>query len=473
MSLESLQYVLREVIPALLDTYRSIDMRGILARSNIESKWRSIVLKIRLTKDSTTKLKEIHNTKEKKLGTIRRDKFKIVFENREIGCLNDILHELQKGVITLDGHQTELIGIDFQNIFHKEMVNSSLYVAANEECGYLHKMVFTSMPENPEQFTRRTLRISEEDQGIGFSQLHSWLDANPNSLINPNNVLLIFPIYCKRLNLLPDERGKFLAKYNVHKSLQANCIAKAIVFQKEQIVERLEFQLVNQNPSLSDGDTVTITLPITQISEENYVTIAIYHKTLNILLTEDTVYSSTDILQVKGISLLRGFNQFRAGRNFAEYIFSSDNKKQEVSTTWLLSLLGFATIELGGYHHEDEKIYDDDRYAADILACNVDRQIFLAVDCTKTVPHDNKVDKIRNAAEEINKRIGENIFIPVIFSTVDCKSSIPRATNVGVVIIDQGNIQYFSQMFSQTQMDKAKQFFFKLIRERQRVAEDL
>ena len=447
-------------------------MRGILAKSDIESKWRSIVLKIRLTKDSTTKLKEIHNTKEKKLGMIKRDKFKVVFETREIGCLSDILHELQKGVITLDGHQTELVGIDFQNIFDKEVVNSSSYVAANEECGYLHKMVFTSMPENPEQFTRQTLRISEEDQGIGFSQLHSWLDVNTDSLINPNNVLVIFPIYCKRLNLLPDERGKFLAKYNVHESLRANCVAKAAVLQKEQIVERLEFPLVDQNPSHYDGDTVTITLPIIQISEESYVTIAMYHKSLNILLTEETLPGNV-ILQVKGISLLHGFNQFKASRNFAEYVCSSDDDQQVVSTTWLLSLLDFATLELGGYVHEDEKIYDDDRYAADILAYNADRQMFLVVDCTKTVPFDNKIDKIRNAAEEINKRIGENIFIPVIFSTVYCESSVSRATNVGVVIIDRRDIQYFSQMFSQAQIDKAKQIFFNLIRERQRVAEDL
>src|SRR5215831_1770968 len=188
----SLPHNLKELIEALMDTYRSIDIRAILARTKAKAEWHSIVVKIRLTKDSTTKLKEYHDSKEKKLGTIRHDKFKLVLESREISCLNNILSELQNGVITLDGDQTKLIGNDFRHIFDKQIVNSSSYVSANEECGYLHKMAFTSMPQNPESFTRQTLGISEEDQGIVFSEIHSWLDANPDSLTNLNNVLLIF-----------------------------------------------------------------------------------------------------------------------------------------------------------------------------------------------------------------------------------------------------------------------------------------
>jgi hypothetical protein len=86
---------------------------------------------------------------------------------------------------------------------------------------------------------------------------------------------------------------------------------------------------------------------------------------------------------------LSAFKQFRAGQNFAKYILGNDDGKQVVSTTWLLSLLDFASIELGGFDHNDEKPYYDDRFAADIIACSVDRQIFLAVDCNCNVKEAN------------------------------------------------------------------------------------
>jgi hypothetical protein len=152
---KSLPHNLKEPIQALIDTYRSIDIHAILARSKAEAEWQSIIVKIRLTKDSTTKLKENHDSKEKKLGMIRRDKFKLVLETREISCLNNILSELQNGVVTLDGDQTNLIGNDFRDIFDKQIINSSLYVDPGEKCGYLHKMTSSRRGTHRKKYARR------------------------------------------------------------------------------------------------------------------------------------------------------------------------------------------------------------------------------------------------------------------------------------------------------------------------------
>ena len=56
---------LKDLIPVLRDTYRSIDIRAVLAKSKAESIWYSVVLKIRLTKDSRTELKQRQETKQR------------------------------------------------------------------------------------------------------------------------------------------------------------------------------------------------------------------------------------------------------------------------------------------------------------------------------------------------------------------------------------------------------------------------
>ncbi|MDP9289833.1 MAG: hypothetical protein M3P08_16770 [Thermoproteota archaeon] len=186
---------IKDLIPVLADSYRSIDIRAVLAKSKAESVWYSIVLKVLLTKDSKTELKQSQEIKQSKLGPITSEKFKVVFQNTDVQYLDAILSEIKNGWVILNGVRTKLAGADFQEIFQKEIGNDQLYTTSGQRCGYIHKMVFTTMPENPESFTRHILQVTEEEQGTRLSEIHSWLDATPDSLRNPNNVLLIFPVY--------------------------------------------------------------------------------------------------------------------------------------------------------------------------------------------------------------------------------------------------------------------------------------
>jgi hypothetical protein len=141
----------------IIYTYRSIDIRAVLAKSKAESIWYSVVLKVRLTKDSRTELKQTQETKQSKLGTLKREKFRVVFENKDVQQLEFVLSEIKNGCVTLNGDRTKLVGADFQNIFQKDIVNDQLYTTTNQRSGNTHKMVFTAMPES---FTRNILQVS-------------------------------------------------------------------------------------------------------------------------------------------------------------------------------------------------------------------------------------------------------------------------------------------------------------------------
>lgn len=463
---------LKDLIPVLRDTYRSIDIRAVLAKSKAESIWYSVVLKVLLTKDSRTELKQTQETKQSKLGTIKREKFRVVFENKDVQQLESVLSEIKNGCLTLNGDRTKLVGADFQNIFQKDIVNDQLYTTPDQRSGNTHKMVFTAMPENPESFTRNILQVTEEEQGIKFSEIYSWLDATPASLVNPNNVLLIFPIYCKRLTLTSDEKGKFLTKYSIHRLLLSECLVKVKIFRNENIVERPEFQMKEYIQSPYE-DMATIRLPMTQtMLPIDYLELEVVHKSLEgIGLSCDTVYGSeisdkserSRKVEKTKFPLFSAFNHFRAGKNFADYILSYDNKKQEVSTTWLLALLDFVPVRLGAVDKNDEKMCHEDRYAADIIAYTTNNEISsLVVDCTTSVPPNDAIDKIRNTANQINLKIGIT-FVPTIFSSVECTSSIQHSRNSGVTIIDRNDIEELLKLISQYQIDLAKKHLLNLL----------
>jgi hypothetical protein len=108
---------LNEIIPLLKDSYRGIDVRGVLAKSRSEDRWYYVFLKIRLTKDDPTILQEIYHKKHEQLGSINHDDFKVVFDSRDIQQIETFLNEIQNGPIILNGIVAWPIGTESQNIF--------------------------------------------------------------------------------------------------------------------------------------------------------------------------------------------------------------------------------------------------------------------------------------------------------------------------------------------------------------------
>jgi hypothetical protein len=283
------------------------------------------VLKVLLTKDSKTELKQSQEIKQSKLGPITSEKFKVVFQNTDVQYLDAILSEIKNGWVILNGVRTKLAGADFQEIFQKEIGNDQLYTTSGQRCGYIHKMVFTTMPENPESFTRHILQVTEEEQGTRLSEIHSWLDATPDSLRNPNNVLLIFPVYCKRLAVPSDEKEKFLAKYSIHRSLLSGCLAIVKILRDGNMVERREFQLQEHIQSSSE-DMTKIALPmISAMLPNDHLEVEVVHKSLEVLgLSYDT---GSEILESPSVDerkfpLPQAFTHFGAGKNLRDYMLS-------------------------------------------------------------------------------------------------------------------------------------------------------
>jgi hypothetical protein len=84
------------------------------------------------------------------------------------------------------------------------------------------------------------------------------------------------------------------------------------------------------------------------------------------------------------------------------------------------------------------------------------------VDCTTSVPPNDAIDKIRNTANQINLKIGST-FIPTIFSSVDCTSSVQHSKDTGVIIIDRDDIEELLKLISHSQINLAKKHLLNLL----------
>src|SRR5690242_7236946 len=119
-------YSLREVISSLQHTFVNIDIRGVVGKKNertdeCKCEWTCIFLKIRLTMDNESKIREVHKKRKRDLALKNNDKFKMLAQCRGIDELNSIIEEMQKGQITIEGLPLKLLTTEITNIYDKRV----------------------------------------------------------------------------------------------------------------------------------------------------------------------------------------------------------------------------------------------------------------------------------------------------------------------------------------------------------------
>lgn len=144
---ESKKKTLSMVLNALKASYKSIDIRAVLGKSNKEESWYCIVLNVLLTNKDTNEIKKKQN--ERKICHIDGEHFKVVFDCRKIDQLDFLLNEIKQGMIKVSGILVKPIGSGFETIHDNEIVTKECSAVENSH-EYSYKLAYhTSMPDNP------------------------------------------------------------------------------------------------------------------------------------------------------------------------------------------------------------------------------------------------------------------------------------------------------------------------------------
>lgn len=206
------------ILPILKEMYKNIDVRAILVRSE-DSKWNSAFLKIFFTKKSRENVQAIYKKKESFRTILKDPNLKVVSECMDIDRARIMFDEIKDGRITINGNPVRLLIEGAKNIFNHDLLSNEhvidLYTTKQQRDGYPHKFICLGTNRTPREIVKKNgISLMESGRDI-FEFLHPYLDSTSIYSTN-NNLVIVFPLYCKSVPLSRDEEERYYRKLSVH-----------------------------------------------------------------------------------------------------------------------------------------------------------------------------------------------------------------------------------------------------------------
>jgi hypothetical protein len=359
----------------------------------------------------------------------------------DVNKIRKLIRQLKSGHITIDRIRSR-INVNLGEQFSTATSTKGISYSTDEErSGYLHYLIIFTQ----EKSIATRLEYDMGIKNIDYDRIAALLDTHNLNDGNPNYIVTIFPIYCRRINLRRDDVGKLAARYDLHKSFINHC--SAIMKRSSQPVRFVEIRVAEHIDV--NGEISTVTIPKTfEVLPDDKISVEIAHD--NLVNIEENSIDTDGILEApyNYDILLDSFQLFQARDNLKEYLISKkDDKYQVLAATWLLGLIGFRIIPFGILDkNHNENILEKQtktQFSADILA--EDSGLLLVVDCTVSVTPQDKIVKILNTVKHITARLNETV-TPVIFSAANCLTLKDNARSVGVHIIDSQNLDFLCDL---------------------------
>jgi hypothetical protein len=221
---------LGETISVLERTYKTIDIRAFIAKEEENGEWLCIFLKIRLTDEDKKHVESIHKKRNTDLAIEEKG-------SRMLTQFESTIEEIRNGRITIQGINSQLRASTLANILETKMQRypsysksdealgcNTSYSKSDEASGYNHWLAFIRNDGSASTWKKLTdLKLPNEDLPVGHESMGDWFDIPTASWSNNiHNILIIMPIYIKRLEILHNEQTA-LIKYEISQELCREC----------------------------------------------------------------------------------------------------------------------------------------------------------------------------------------------------------------------------------------------------------
>ena len=323
-----------------------------------EQQWNCIFLKILFSNKTKREVEEIHSSK-KSIVDFNINEFQLKCECKDIEEADQILADISDLKITIDGLSARLLSPNYQNILENNiqlMENKTvieLYTIQEQIGDYPHRFIQIDYRETPSgtlsyyNFNPMDYSILDLD-----TYINSFLDTIEINSSNRNGII-IFPIYCRVINLSSNEKQKYVAKIEIDSSLFQNCRINYDVKHGNNI----RYKIRGSDIEIQTSDFVTTILVKTpqDIGIDDYINIEIHLNEIGMILNHKISYDEINV-KSHGSALHSVFDLFNASNSLATYIYSSTNEKKHLaSSVWLLEILGFNCIPLGIVKGNDDE----------------------------------------------------------------------------------------------------------------------
>lgn len=430
-----------EATPYAEKLYESFGVKSLIVLKGNE--WINVFTIIQLTRRKVEDLNKEYHFIEERLGKIDNNNFKIILQAKPIQEFQSIITELKSGYLKIGDLKTKLLAKNPQEIGNQGLGHYGNLVSSGEYAEYNYYSATVNMDQNPYNFLYEA-KISPTSFGLrDFDELAcSWLGMS--SLQDHTNICITYPIYAT-INQIQYQGGneiKITLKVDEHFFENTKIwLNRSPPGDRVPIIERYSYELAACEKTPQDGFYyITLFHEFSAINIMDKLSVALLNSELGQLTKKEmTIYDFP--LQDSG-PFTKAFNLFDAGKKMEEHLFNPKNSKDlEEAFTWLLEMINITAIRLG----KDEAIREEEKMvigAADILAIysesNADR--IIVIDCTASVPDGNKIDKIKNTADYISRKISYPIK-PVIVTSQNTSLTKDEGKKHGVKIIDRADIE--------------------------------
>jgi len=430
---------LGEAIPLAEKLFESFGLKSMIALKDNE--WTNVVTIIHLTRRKVDDLNNEYRFLEERLGKIDNDNFKMILQARPIQEFRTVVAELQNGCLKIGDIQTKLLAKDPQKIVDQTMGYPGWILRIGEYAEYDCYGVTLSMDYTPAQLLSN-FQIFASSLGLRDCDelARSWLGLDSSQY--STNIHIIIPIYATVGEIQYQGGNEIKITLKIDQRLFDNShvwLTRCGQGDRAPILERRRYELASCDKVLQDGFIyTTLRHNFSAIGLNDKLSVSLSNSELGLLAKKEgwasPFPSETSDSFSKTLAL------FDAGKKMEEHLLNPKEAEDLVAAfSWLLEMIDIASLQLG----RDETVREDaaSKGSADIIACyrESNARTILAIDCTIGVPGEPKIDRIKNTAEYISRKIGLPVKAVIVTSQ---KSVITKelGQKLSVKIIDNTDL---------------------------------
>lgn len=162
-------------------------------------------------------------------------------------------------------------------------------------------------------------------------------------------------------------------------------------------------------------------------------------------------------------ALTRSCMNFKICNLLTQNINQNNDTKYQQSISLLLTLLNFPTVNLGSFGNEGEQIKDSrvQSFSCDIISFVSQINSCLIIDCTLSVPTEEKINRIHNTTSYLEEKLSAKL-IPVIISAARVPSK-HTATTAKVRVIDKLELNNLVDLVNSGDITEAQKQFLQIL----------
>jgi hypothetical protein len=402
-----MKMTLEEAIPQIEKLFESFGVKSIIIQRNNE--WTSAATVIQLTRRNVDSLSAEYRYLEENLGKIDDNDFKITLQVRPIQEFKNVIKELQTGYLKIGEISAKILVNNFQAIASQRMGRGGFISRIGEYAEFEFYCVTMGMDQA--SFSSVLADLDAFVASMGFQDrdelVRSWLGLE--TFYQANTFSILVPVYATigeiqyqggneiKVSLKVDERLFDSSHVWLTRSPQGD---------RAPIIERAKYELSSGDKVPQDGFFyITIRHRFASIGVNDKISVSLINRKLGLLFRKGGW--AFQFPSEGSDPFLKVFSLFDAGKNMEDLLLHPKEPEDLVAAfSWLLEMIGITSLQLGQYESVREE--KTEKGSADIIACYREStsSSILAIDCTIGVPGEHKIDKIKNTAEYISRKIG-------------------------------------------------------------------